>query len=92
MPPGVSCAISGMFWRIHAIPVSNGTIPSSARVRTVTACSPEPERLERPVAREEAELAREPHEIPLAVVDLGGRADRLELLRDPSQQRLQIRR
>ena len=42
MPPGVSCAISGMFLRIHSIPVSNGTIPSSAVVRTVTACCPTP--------------------------------------------------
>ena len=91
MPPGVSCAISGMFSRIHSTPVSNGTIPSSAGRAHGHRVLPEPERLERPVTGEEAELAREPHEPPLAVVDLGGRANGLQLLRDPSQEGLQIR-
>ena len=44
MPPGVSCAISGMFLRIHSMAVSSGTIPSSDSVRTVTGCSPSPSR------------------------------------------------
>src|SRR3954447_20868917 len=42
MPPGVSGAIRGMFLRIQRRPVSTGTVPSSATVRTCTACSPTP--------------------------------------------------
>ena len=42
MPPGVSCAISGMFLRNHSMAVSNGTIPSSDCVRTATGCMPSP--------------------------------------------------
>ena len=42
MPPGVSCAISGMFVRSQRSDTSGGTIPCSSETRIETAWRPRP--------------------------------------------------
>ena len=79
-----------MFLRIHSMPVSNGTIPSSDSVRTVTGCSPSPSSSSGRSPAKKRNWLVSHTSLQLAVVDLGGGADRLELLRDPSQAGLQI--
>ena len=85
MPPGVSCAISGMFVRSQRSDDLRRDHPVQLGGADRHRVAAEAELLERAAAGEEAELARQVDEPPLRVVDLGRAPGRLQLLGDAGQ-------